>query len=183
MKKILIILLYSFAILTASAQDAPIRVTKICGISFGSTYEVTKDILIKKFGDPDTRFGINKQDLYFTNILYAGIVFDSVDFLFQSDGRRSFFNGCIFIKDAKNLDEAIEKREMLYKKLSAKYSDMIEDIDQNGNKFYIGGLAPNEDRPAFVIDIVKYDDDISALYDPYSARIYYGPYNYVQEDF
>ena len=92
-------------------------------------------------------------------------------------------NECVFILDAYTAKEAKEKRDRLYKRLSDKYY-MYEEIDKNGFKYYIGGVSPvNENNAAFIIDIVKLDKDLAKKFHPYAARLNYGMYNYVKEEF
>ena len=47
-------------------------------------------------------------------------MFDSIIFLFQSDGYKSYMNGCVFILEATSLRQAKEKQEMLYRTLYTK---------------------------------------------------------------
>ena len=156
-------------------------VKEICGVPFGSSYEKTKEMLENKYGYPD--YNPDKTTIIYNHKIYAGITFDSIHFLFQSDGIHSYLNGCIFILDAKSLNEAKKKQEMLHEKLSNKYF-MIDDTDSNGNKCYFGGYPPTpDDGVAFCIDILKYDSKMARLYNPYAARLAYGRYNYVKEDF
>ncbi len=153
-------------------------VREISGIPFGSSYEKTEEILQNKYGI--SSFLSDKTRIVYDNKSYAGIFFDTIMFLFQSDGYRSYLNGCVFIMEATSLSDANNKRERLYKKLSLKY-DMKEGVDDNGNKYYYGGHSPIPfDGFGFCIDIIKYDNRPSI---PYAARLMYGRYNYVKEEF
>lgn len=153
-------------------------VKEICGIPFGSSYEKAKEVLENKYGDPSP-FS-DKTKIVYLNKSYGGMLFDNIIFLFQSDGYRSFLNGCVFIWDAKNLTDAVEKRDLLYKKLSLKY-DLKRGYDDNSLSYYYGGYPPVPGSAyGLTIDIIKYDNRSS---NPYSARIMYGSYNYVKEEF
>lgn len=153
-------------------------VREICGIPFGSSYEKTEEILDNKYGKPSVYS--DKTTIIYDNKSYAGIYFDKIMFLFQSDGYKSFLNGCVFILEATSLSQAKDKRDLLYEELRWKY-DMKEDVDKNGNKFYYGGHSPVPyDGLGFCIDIIKYDNRTSI---PYAARLMYGRYNYVKEEF
>ena len=153
-------------------------VKEICSVPFGTSREKAEEILENKYGT--SSYLSDKDKIIYNYKNYAGIAFDEIIFLFQSDGYNSFFNGCVFILDAKNLAQAKEKRDLLYKKLRNKY-DMDSGIDKNGNKYYIGGFSPVAYfDSAFVIDIIKYDDSPKT---PYAARLMYGRYNYVKEEF
>lgn len=153
-------------------------IKEICGIPFGSSYEKAEQVLENKYGT--SSFLSDKTKIYYQNETYAGILFDNIIFLFQSDGYKSYLNGCVFILEATSLSEAKEKRDMLYRKLRLKY-DMKEGVDDNGNKFYFGGHSPIPfDGIGFIIEILKYDNRSRI---PYAARLMYGRYNYVKEEF
>lgn len=156
-------------------------VREICGVPFGSSYEKTKEMLENKYGYPE--YNPDRTVITYKHKTYAGFTFDSIHFLFQSDGIHSYLNGCVFIMDAKSLSDAKKKQEILYKKLSDKYF-MIDETDSNGNKVYLGGYPPTpDDGIGFSIGILKYDSDLARLYSPYAARLAYGRYNYVKEEF
>lgn len=153
-------------------------VREICGIPFGSSYDKTEEILQNKYGT--SSFLSDKTQIIYDNKNYAGIFFDKIMFLFQSDGYRSYLNGCVFILEATSLSDAKDKRERLYKKLRLKY-DMEEGVDNDDNKYYYGGHSPVPgDGVGFIIDIIKYENRPGI---PYAARLMYGRYNYVKEEF
>ena len=153
-------------------------VKEICGIPFGSSYDKAEEVLENKYGKKS--FLSDKTKIYYMNENYAGITFDNIIFLFQSDGYKSYMNGCVFILEANSLRQAKEKQEMLYKTLRNKY-EMEEDVDDNGNKFYFGGHSPVPfDGFGFSIEIIKYKNRPNT---PYAARLMYGRYNYVKEEF
>ena len=157
-------------------------VREICSVPFGTSYERAKEMLEKKYGYPE--YNPDRTVITYKNKNYAGILFDSIHFLFQSDGIRSYMNGCVFILNAKTLSEAKKKQEMLHEKLSEKYT-MLDEIDRNGNKYYLGGYSPipEDEGVGFTIEILKYDSELSKIFDPYAARLAYGRYNYVKEEF
>ena len=109
-------------------------------------------------------------------------MFDTIHFLFESDGVHSYMNGCVFILSAETLREAEQKRNMLYEKLKEKYY-MLSDKDSNGNTVSVGGYAPIGDGCAFIIDILKYEKKLAKISNPYAARLMYGTYRYVKEEF
>lgn len=156
-------------------------VREICGVPFGSSYDEAKRILESKYGYPE--YYPDRTTISYKNKNYAGLNFDAIHFLFQSDGHKSYMSGCIFIMNANSLSEAKAKQDILYKKLSEKYL-MLDGVDSNGSKYYYGGYSPLEDGSlAFTIDILKYDDKLSKLFYPYAARLTYGRYDYVKEEF
>lgn len=153
-------------------------IKEICGIPFGSSYEKAEEVLENKYGEKS--YLSDKTKIYYRNEHYAGILFDNIIFLFQSDGYKSYMNGCVFILEATSLRQAKEKQEMLYRTLRYKY-DMKDGVDDNGNKYYYGGHSPVPfDGFGFSIDIIKYENRPSI---PYAARLMYGRYNYVKEEF
>jgi hypothetical protein len=153
-------------------------VKEICGIPFGSSYEKAEEVLENKYGEKS--YLSDKTKIYYRNENYAGIMFDYIIFLFQSDGYKSYMNGCVFILEAASLRQAKEKQEKLYRTLRNKY-DMKEGVDDKGNKYYYGGHSPVPfDGIGFSIEIIKYDNSSSV---PYAARLMYGRYNYVKEEF
>lgn len=153
-------------------------VREICGIPFGSSYEKTAEILENKYGT--SSFLSDRNTIIYDNKSYAGIFFDKIWFLFQSDGYKSYLNGCVFILEAKSLSEAKEKRDLLYRRLRWKY-DMKDGVGDDGNKYYYGGHSPVPlDGFGFSIEIIKYENRSSI---PYAARLMYGRYNYVKEEF
>ncbi len=157
-------------------------VREICGIPFGTSYEKAEEILRNKYGYP--KFSTDRTTITYDNKTYAGIMFDSIHFLFQSDGINSYMNGCVFIINTKTVNEAKMERDRLHDKLSEKYF-MSDNTDKNGFKYYIGGFSPTDNTEcAFCIDIVKYDSELAKhtnIY--YSARLAYGRFNYVKEEF
>ncbi len=156
------------------------RVEEICGVHFGASYEKAKNILENKYGRAEYDFSHSKQMITFSLKWYAGIHFDKIHFLFQNDGERTFMNGCCFIINAKDIEDVKAKRKMLHDKLSQKYQ-LEEHKDENGFIYYIGGISPIGLTNGLLIDVVKYEKGVSWY--PYSARLLYGPYNYVTEEF
>lgn len=153
-------------------------VREICGIPFGSSYETTKEVLENKYGTSSILSDRNR--IIYNNKSYAGIFFDEILFLFQSDGYKSYLNGCIFILESTSLIQAKEKLALLHRTLSRKY-EINEIIDDNGNPCYFGGHSPIPfEGIGFCIDIIKYDNRLTI---PYAARLMYGRYNYVKEEF
>ena len=152
-------------------------VREICGIPFGSSYEKAEEILDNKYGS--SSFLSDKNTIIYLNKSYGGILFDKIMFLFQSDGYKSYMNGCVFVLEATSLSDAKEKRDRLYRNLSLKY-DIVEGVDDNGIKYYYGGRSPVPFGIGFSIDIIKYDNKSK---NSYAARLMYGRYNYVVEEF
>ena len=168
------------------------QVTNIGGIPFGISHEKALKLLKNKYGEPEY---IQTTTIAFNNIKYAGYDFDSVYFLFQSDGINSYFNTCIFVIKTKTRKEAIETQEILYQTLSEKYY-LSKSETENGFSIYAGGISPlwdgnwhsfnfdNEFLCALHTDIIKYDESVADYTsDKYAVRLIYGPYNYIKEEF
>lgn len=177
-------------------QCKSIQVKSICGVDFGTSKDDAEVILKNKFGTP---LDYSKETVIpFENIKYAGIDFDNVYFLFQSDGNNSFFNSCVFLKQAKNKKQVKEIIETYKTALSRKYT-LKEDIATNGFNIYEGGISPlwdgkwqsiidsasNHEIPiAFHTDVIEYDSDIvNHTGKKYGVRLIYGPFEFVNESF
>lgn len=167
------------------------QVKDIGGISFGISRDIALELLKNKYGEPVNN--PTSTTISFNNIKYAGYDFDSVHFLFQSDGINSYFNSCIFILNAKTKKEAIEKQEFLYKALYDKYN-MFKSETEDGFYIYCGGVSPLWDGhwynlktdfyAAVSIDIIQFEQYLVDVYGyKYSARLVYGPFNYIKEEF
>lgn len=159
------------------------KVTEICNVPFGSSYESTKEALENKFGDYSYILS-TKDKLVFEKKRYGGILFDRICFLFQSDGRKTFFNGAIFVRECKNKHEAIERKSEFHEMMAKRYIN-LKNMDDGDNFMSVGGLAPaptNETSGfGFYIDVLKYDEGV--IGNPYAVRIVYGPYEFVKEEF
>ena len=84
--------------------------------------------------------------------------------------------------DCETEEEAKSKRDAIWGKVKEKYRFGHEDIDIDGFKYYESGCSPlGGFSNGFVVDIVKLNETYNGY--KYFARIKYGPYNYVKEDF
>lgn len=92
------------------------QITAIGGIPFGISREKALPVLRNKYGEED--YLSDNKHIVFKNIKYAGVDFNSVYFLFQSDGINSYFNACIFILNAKTKKGAIDKQDEMRALLS-----------------------------------------------------------------
>lgn len=180
----------SLFVSVADAQRGQ-QVKQICGINFGISLPEACRILYNKFGEPIyDPSGSNR--LSFKNVKYAGISFDSIHFLFQSDGWQTYFYTCIFIKEAKNKKD-IQPILNLYKELLSKKYTLSEVVGEFGFQDYRGGISPLwsgspfellDNLTAFHTDVIEYDYSVAETFgNKYGVRIIYGPYNYVNEEF
>ena len=160
-------------------------ITEICNVPFGSTYEDAKSILTDKYGDYDY-LSSTKDDLVYKNKKYAGVDFDVMHFMFQSNGERSYFNTAILCMNCRSKADAIRTKQRMHDTLSKRYSAFV---NMDGDDLYLsmGGISPvpTERNYGFGvrIDIVDYGKSGQVLGTPYGVRIIYGPYDYVKEEF
>jgi len=176
-----------------NAEARAIQTKSICGVDFGCTKEEARRILSNKYGTPMYN-PTNENVLSFERQIYAGINFNNIHFIFQSDGRRSYLNTVIFVLSAKSLANAKERQSWLAEKLEGKYKIRWIDEDTDQPEFY-GGISPlwNESYNieetltrffAFRSDIIKYEPDVAKTAGfSHSVRLIYGPYDYVVEEF
>lgn len=168
------------------------QVTSIANVEFGSFRKKAEKILRKKFGNPSIYSSADK--LLFTDIKYAGLDFNSLFFLFQSDGERTYLNGCIFVINVNDYQSALSKEKDLTYMLSKKYSTILNDVDSNGNPCHICGVSPLWNVTidglftaggAIHTNIMKYEEKVAkdAGTGPYAVRLIYGPFDYVKEEF
>ena len=80
-------------------------------------------------------------------------------------------------------NDAKSKRDYIWSIAKGKYTAWHEGTDKNGFKYYESGISPKGGglNTGFIVDVVKYDKAFDGCY--YCARIMYGPYNYVKEEF
>ena len=150
--------------------------TSICGVDFGSSYSKAEQILENKFGDKSYILS-DKTQIVFKDKMYAGRMWSSLIFMFQSDGYRQYLNRCILVQDCSTAAEAKDVRDAIKNQMEDKYFIMDFTNEKTGFKFYLGGENPtNPKTHGFCIDIIKYDAG------GYGARVDYGPYNYVTEE-
>lgn len=168
------------------------QVLSIANVDFGTSYKEAERKLKRKFGEPS--FLSLKNELLFKNVKYGGLDFNSVFFMFQSDGNNSFLNSCIFVREAREYAKALEIEQEYTDILSRKYKNIGSEVDQNGNPFHFCGSSPLWDgtRQGFYntgaairTSIMKFDENIveETKCSPYAVRLIYGPFNYVKEEF
>ena len=171
MKRLILFLVFMLA-LNANAQ------TSVAGVDFGLDYETAKLILENRFGKCDYESDVNT--LVFTNKEYAGFYFEGLIFGFQRTADKSYMNRCIMFNYFKTVHDAIVRRDVLKKVISKKY--VLDSFkDEDGFIYYRGGVNPlDENKYGFLIDVFKLNNPNE---NKYGVRIYYGPYNYLNEGF
>lgn len=169
MKKLLIIIAF-FISIKGHAQSS------IAGVKFGETYEKASELLKSKFGNPDSE---DNREIVFSDSFYAGFNFDLIMFGFQRETSSSYFNRCIFIKSFKTPDRAKLYRDDIAEQLKSRYK-LVTEIGQNGFKCYYGGVDPTDsEKDGFCLEILSPTPEVKW----YDVRLYYGPYNYLNEEF
>lgn len=168
------------------------QVKSIGGIPFGTSKDKALPILKMKYGEP--YIGPSGLDLLFHSVSYAGMRFDNVVFSFQSDGVNTYFNNCIFGKNAKTFSEALDIEKDFADRLSEKYTMMHRIPDQNGNPMHVCGISPfwngklkdlsTDDNMAIHTSIIESERSVElSTGAKYIVRLIYGSYNYVKEEF
>lgn len=188
MKNIFILVLLCLSVLSGYAQDDSdknypkwMMCTEVCGVRFGSSYESAKAILKSKYGEPDY-LATDENAIVYRHKSYGGMIFTYISFHFQRDGTLCYMNQCVMGNDCKTAEEAKKERDAIFTKASSKYNAWHQDIDDNGFKYYESGCSPlGGFGNGFVIDVVKYDEPYNGY--KYFARIIYGPYQYIDEEF
>lgn len=168
MKKLLLLIMMFPAVLFAQ--------TSICGVDFGASYSTAERVLENKFGDKEY-FLSDKTKIVFKDKMYAGRMWSSLIFMFQSDGYSQYFNRCVLVKDCSTASDAKATRDAIKDQMADKYFIMDFTDEKSKFKYYLGGQDPTTGQiPGFSIDIITYDSG------GYGVRVDYGPYNYVKEE-
>lgn len=186
MKNIFILVLLCLSVLSGSAQDDSgknypewMMCTEVCGVRFGSSYENAKAILERKYGEPDH---MNENTISYRYKSYGGMIFTDIVFYFQRDDNHSYMNQCVMGYECRTAEEAKNKRDEIFTKAESKYNAWHENVDDNGFKYYESGCSPlGGFGNGFVIDVVKHREPYNGC--RYFARIMYGPYQYIDEEF
>lgn len=178
------------------------QVKSICGVKFGKSKDEVLPILKNKFGKPSEE--VDDNMIYFKDIKYAGIDFNTVFFGFQSDGYKTYFNTCVFVVEAKTNKDVDRMLFRLNVALADKYSLYDENKRNENSPTFIGGISPLWDgkwytlvenslikivdseyyRAAVRTDVIEYEEDVAKEFGiKYGVRLIYGPFNYVKEEF
>ena len=107
MKKLFILGLLCLSVLSGYAQDdsddwkvggkhyqewaSKQMCTEVCGVRFGSSYETAKEILKRKYGEPDY-LETNENTIVYHYKSYGGMNFTYISFDFQRDGAFSYMS-------------------------------------------------------------------------------------------
>lgn len=177
----LLSVLFSFA--SANAQNNEVvdtdnpasqKVTEICGVKFGSSYDDARQKLTNTLGEPD--ISTSNSSIFYRDKTYEGIVFNSIYFLFTNDAQTSYLASCVFYFNADTEEEAKKTFNALYEKLSQKYSLTQSENPVESIECYQGGASPIDDDKGFSLSLNQ------LLESRFSVLLCYGPYEYVGEE-
>lgn len=168
--KSLLVVISMFVCIAAHPQ------TSIAGVKFGESYEKTVELLEAKYGKINLT---NTNEVTVLVSYYAGFYFDYILFGFQRDSKSSYFNRCIFIKCFDTVDEAKRYRDDIASQLK-RYYKLVSEVRANGLKCFYGGIDPTcSNRDGFCLEIICDASESKS----YNVRLYYGPYDYLNENF
>jgi len=153
-------------------------VTSVCNAPFGSSYGETKEILYKQFGNSCKS---SNGCIAYVDKTYDGILYNDINFLFQSNDERSYLCRAVFSKDCKSLEEAVKLKKSLDEKLSKRYR-LYKILDEDGIYMSAGGISPvpYDGSFAFTVDIIEYSQQIRDAGINCAVHITYGPFDYVK---
>lgn len=155
------------------------RVTEVCGVAFGTSYEAAKEKIVDTFGEPVN--AVNNSSIFYRDIDFDGVTFNTVYFMFDSDARASYMSSCMLYVNLETEEEAKEVLKQLYDKLSAKYIlTPCEEPEAEIIECYKGGRSPIDDGMGLSLVLGKY---LKVGGFGYSILLSYGPYQYVRDDF
>ena len=170
---------FSKAVLYKAMTENAVR--KVCGVSFGTPFEFATYSFEKTFGSPVC---LALNSILYKNVFYRGIVFDDISFAFyqDEDGSR-YLNQAVFLKNARNKDDAVQIKDYIQKEMSWDYTS-VHVLDDN---LTVGGLPPcvsiskgdKEDSgtPAgmgYGFEIRILSPEANGY--PFVVRVMYGPY-------
>lgn len=153
-------------------------VRDVCHVPFGASYSDAKDILNNQFG---SNCKCSNDCIAYINTTYEGIKYDDVNFLFQSNGERSFLCRAVFGKDCKSLQEAVALKRILDGKLSTRYR-LYKIFDEDGIYLSVGGISPvtGDGNFAIRVDIIEYSQHIQDAGIKCAVRVTFGPFDYIK---
>lgn len=155
-----------------------------CGVPFGATQKEVYDLLNGKFGNVST---LQNGDYVVQGVNYAKQHFDYIVFSFQSDGKRTYFNSCMFIITSNSKEDAMNYYKSFRYTLGEKYTMVDTTKEVDGFPFSAGGYSPLWDGHWYSLDnpyfMAVQIDVMSPGYGEYTFRLKYGPYPYVKEEF
>jgi hypothetical protein len=132
MRKFLFIAVLAFS-LFANAKE-----NNFVNLKFGTSRSEALQIIKAQFGEPDT---IDGDNLIYREKSLNGYQFNKIVFGFEPEGKGGYFNQARFFITKPTRKLAVQQRDSLAKYMETDYGVSC-DYEENGNKFYKGGIAP-----------------------------------------
>lgn len=158
-KTLLLGLCFLFA-LQASAQS-------IGKVRFGAPYNEAVSHIKEAFGTP---LKTTDDEVVYANASYEGFLWNRVTFRFQ-EGRLCEAR---FYRDHKNKGKAKAELEDIAKSLSKKHA-LSQDYEEDGNRFYAGGLSPMGIGRLFTIFVAPHNG-------LWSDQLRFGPFKFKNKE-
>ncbi|MFC2766816.1 MAG: hypothetical protein ACFN27_05640 [Prevotella sp.] len=133
MKKLLV----SFLLLVVGVASAVEN--KFVSIDFGTSRHDALSIIKERFGEPNA---VDGDNLVYYDLMINGYCFNKIIFGFEPKQGGDYFNEARFFIVAPSRPVAVADRDSLAYDLGKEY-DITHDFEENGNKFYKGGVAPS----------------------------------------
>ncbi len=133
MRKLLVLFCW-FTVVAAHAVG-----NEFVGVDFGTSRHDALSIFKARYGEPNA---IDGDNLIYYDLTINGYYFNRIIFGFEPKQTGDYFNEARFFMVAPSRPGAVADRDSLASDLSKKYS-MAYDFEENGNKFYKGGVAPS----------------------------------------
>ena len=135
----------------------------IGNVRFGSTYEVAAMHIKETFGNP---VKATDDEMVYANTLFEGILWNSVTFRFM-EGRLCEAR---FYQDHKNKVKAKAELETIAQNLGKKHALSL-DYEEDGNRFYAGGLSPMGIGRLFIVFVAPHNGH-------WSDQLRFGPFKF-----
>lgn len=135
----------------------------IGNIRFGTSYEIAAMHIKETFGNP---VKATDDEMVYANTLFEGILWNSVTFRFM-EGRLCEAR---FYQNHKNKVKAKAELENIAKNLSKKHA-LSQDYEEDGSRFYAGGLSPKGIGRLFTVFVAPHNGQ-------WSDQLRFGPFKF-----
>lgn len=142
MRKLMLLMCVTVVLPLASMAQS------VLGIEFGSSYEVVKKALQKRYGSYEVREENGELHIY-GDLQMGGFYFGHALFSFQRSATNTYFNYARFEKryGLNEIEKVKRERDLLFSLLKDKYEDTaIPYIDDAGFKGYFFGDNPKDEE-------------------------------------
>ena len=149
-------------------------VTEVCGVKFGSPYEVVKKELEEQVGKMHD--DSDKNTIIYWGKSCMNVDFDVLLFYFEYKKGISYFDSAVFVILCKTMEEAVEAKEEIATALKTKNYSMNV---YSGQHIISGGISPtNSHKKGFYIRIEE-GVTMPEKY-PFEVTLAFGPYDYTK---